>query len=297
MRIAARSSGYRTRQTLTGMTDEQLGRYVQAARTVTARLEVEGRLLVDADDRAAVAAGRQAQDELVSRHYKLAAHIARSWADNADDVDDLTQEGLIGLHRAIELWDPERGVPLGTWASQRIQQRCGRGANRLPSAMIRLPESHWERLRQVRAVERDLLARHGRETTTIEVADELGWTVEDVEDALDNRCCAALDAPIGNDGSPLGDLLPGDADTPADAARRIEVDAARRAVAAMLAVLPEAERIASIIEFGLDGRPQRSRAEAAKEQGITRERHALLVQRAEAMILHPRYLSRMAVAA
>jgi RNA polymerase primary sigma factor len=95
---------------------------------------------------AAQAGDQSARDELVERNLKLVKSISCKFKSDCLDADDLYMEGCIGLIRAIEKWNPNRGTRFSTYATHWIKQAIRRGIEQ-QSRMIRLPAHVWERVR------------------------------------------------------------------------------------------------------------------------------------------------------
>jgi RNA polymerase sigma factor (sigma-70 family) len=95
---------------------------------------------------AAQAGDQSARDELVERNLKLVKSISCKFKSDCLDADDLYMEGCIGLIRAIEKWNPNRGTRFSTCAVYWIKQAIRRGIEQ-QSRMIRLPAHVWERVR------------------------------------------------------------------------------------------------------------------------------------------------------
>lgn len=285
MQQQPRSAGM-ARRMLGRMSDHELGELVQAGRAVQDRLAAEGRLAILDGDVAAIDAARQARDTLVARHHPLVVHLARRWTAAGVELDDLVVAGLIGLTRAIELWDPERGVPLGAWARVRIRQAISRAADEARGTT----EDRRARLRAVRETEAALAAALGRAPTMAEVAAALGWPVERVQAATARPVVVPLDAVGG--GAACDDRLV----APDDPASSVEHGIEGTAVHRMLAVLPPAERQVVVLLHGLDGGEPVTALEAARRLGISPGTALEAARRARARLLHPRYRGRWQVA-
>lgn len=273
------------RRMLARASDVELGELVQAGRAIEGRLAAEGRLPILDEDLAALDAARQARDVLVARHHPLVAHLARQWAGPGVELDDLMQAGLLGLTRAVELWDPERGVPLSAWARVRILQAVGRAADQARGTT----EDARVRLRTVRSTEAALAAGMGRVPTEAEVAAALGWPTAQVAATTARPVGVSLDAPDrGAADGTLADRLAAPDDPAADAEYGIEAGAVRR----MLALLPAGERELLVLLYGLDGGEPVTVDEAARRLGISPGAVQEGARRARARLLHPRYRGR-----
>ncbi|MBF9131387.1 sigma-70 family RNA polymerase sigma factor [Plantactinospora sp. S1510] len=155
--------------------------------------------------------GLRARDELVRSNLRLVISIAQRLVQNAGDMEfeDLLQEGVLGLQRAAEKFDPTLGYKFSTYATWWVRQAIGRGIDRDGFA-IRLPAHVWERLRKVNRYTRSFELRNGRSPVLREVAEGVEMDVADLQALLDiSRPLVRLDAPIGDEtgGGTLGELL------------------------------------------------------------------------------------------
>lgn len=281
--MVTRRTAVMARRMMARMTDRELGDLVAAGRAVQARLEAAGQLAILDEDLSVLDDARQARDTLVARHHRLVVHLARQWAGPSVEVDDLIQAGLIGLTRAVELWDPTRGVPLGAWARVRIRQAISRAADQARGTT----ESGRARTRAVREAAAALADRLGRAPTEVEVAAELGWPVERVH-ATTRPVVASLDAPPPAEGAGiLLDRLAATENTEEEVERGVDAAVVRR----MLDLLPAGER--ELLRHGVEG----GEAAAARRVGISPGAARTAVARARARLMHPRYRARWARAA
>ena len=122
----------------------------------------------------AVAGDAAARALIVERALPLLRRWARPYAGRGVEVDDLVQDGVVGLLRALTRFDPERGVPFGAyarhWVRQAMQQAVAEGMRpyRLPTHVL------WD-LHDLRNARERYLQQHGREGRAVELADTLGW--------------------------------------------------------------------------------------------------------------------------
>ena len=122
----------------------------------------------------AVAGDAHAQAGIVERALPLLRRWARAYAGRGVEVDDLVQDAVVGLLRALTRFDPERGVPFGAyarhWIRQAMQQAVAEGMRpyRLPTHVL------WD-LHDLKDAREQHLQRHGREARAVELADALGW--------------------------------------------------------------------------------------------------------------------------
>jgi RNA polymerase primary sigma factor len=126
---------------------------------------------------------KRAKEELVKCNQRLVIQNAHRFKNMGLPLDDLVQEGNIGLIRAVEKFDPSRGLKLSTYATWWIRQRMQR-AILDQSRVVRLPVHAHERGRLVRRAQSDLTQSLGREALTDEVAEHVGFDKEFVDFAL-----------------------------------------------------------------------------------------------------------------
>jgi RNA polymerase primary sigma factor len=193
---------------LTAEEEVALGRRIQLG---LAARERHGDGDDDEADRQLIEDGQRARDELVRANLRLVISIAQRYAHNAGelDLDDLVQEGTLGLHRAAEKFDPTLGYKFSTYATWWIRQAIGRGIDTIGYS-IRLPVHVWERVRKINGYTRSFESRNGRVPTLREVAEGVEMEAADVQALLDiSRPLVRLDTPIGDDGGggTLGEML------------------------------------------------------------------------------------------
>jgi RNA polymerase sigma-B factor len=138
--------------------------------------------------------GGDPRTRTIEEHLGLVASVARRYAGHGEPLDDLVQAGTIGLIKAVDRFEPERGVALSTVAVPAIEGEI-RHHLRDRAPLVRPPRPLHELDSRVRAAERRLTARLGRPPTPPEVADAVGASEEAVADALAARA-AAVPAPL-----------------------------------------------------------------------------------------------------
>jgi len=231
-------------------------------------------------DQEALRAGDAARAAFVAANQRLVVAVARRYQHRGLPLDDLVQEGSVGLLRAIDLFDPARGYKFSTYAVWWIKQSLRRALlQQVPLAHI--PDNvQMERARLARQAHA-LHAALGHPPSPAELAAATGLPRARV-DAL----VAPLPAPVPldqimGDGetTTLGDLLPDPAVDRPDA--EAEAHALAAAVRTALAGLTPRDRAILVARHGLDGEPPRTLQEIGRSLGLTRQ----AVQQAEARAL------------
>jgi RNA polymerase sigma-B factor len=189
----------------------------------------------------------RARDELVRICEPLVRSLAVRHAQR-DQMDDLVQVGMIGLLKAIERFDPARGVSFSSFAVPTISGELKRHL-RDHTWAVRPPRRVLEGALDCESAIDRLSARHGRPPTVAQIATDLGFSEERVLDGLLARKAAtstSLDRPVGEDAdASLGELLPSWDQALGDADDRLSLGAA-------MATLPARERRIVALRFGRD---------------------------------------------
>lgn len=147
------------------------------------------------------------REELILRYLPLANSLARRYAPGSEPLDDLTQVASMGLVKAIDRFDPERGKPFVAYAGPTILGELRRHF-RDRVWVLRLPRGLGERVMQIENASAALSEELGKSPTVRQIAERIDATVEDVLDGLEAamaRRTGSLDAPRGDD---EGDIRP-----------------------------------------------------------------------------------------
>ena len=213
--------------------------------------------------------GEQARERLVRFNLRLALSIARRYAGRGLPLEDLMQEGTLGLLRAAERYDPDLGYRFSTYATWWIRQAVRRALVE-QGRSVRLPEHLVGLLGRLQRSALQIEQEKGRPATAAELAEALDTTVEKVEAALKASLMpASLDAPVTEDGATLAEVVADEGPTAGEVA---EDRALRSAVREALNTLTDRERLVVELRHGLDGKPPRTLAEVGEALGISRER-------------------------
>lgn len=214
---------------------------------------------------------RRAKERLVLANLRLVASVARRYLGHGMPIEDLMQEGAIGLMRAVDRFNYRRGYRFSTYAIWWIRRSITR-AIADQSRLIRLPVHVTDTLGRINKTRLALRQRLGRAPSRAELAKELGMSEEKLTELLRSSVePLSLEMPVGEEGeNRLADLIPaGDAHNPATEAAHMAV---RDALMEVLAELTPRERDVIILRFGLDGAEPRTLEEVGNALGLTRER-------------------------
>ncbi len=249
----------------------QLDRATRLRRPVRAGISTADCRRALARAEASLAARDRARDEMASRNLRLVVHVARRYRAMGVPLLDLIQEGGIGLLRAIDKFDPDRGFRFSSYAVWWIEQAMIR-AVQSQSRTIKLPSHVWDQQRRYRKCEEHRFNLTGRSPMDEELASDLDITAEQ-----SRLLGASLRAPISIDlptaqgeGEPLSARLPDEEG--ADTIDALDEEKLQTRLQRALKRLSTRERKALELRFGLKDGNERSLRETGELLGCSGER-------------------------
>jgi len=228
---------------------------------------------------------RQARRQMIQANLRLVVSVARGHMDWGVPLPDLIQEGNIGLMQAVRKFDLRRGCKFSTYAIPWIWQAINRAANE-QGRIVHLPGHVVDDLTKLSRARNNLTQKFGRQPKEKELASETGLPLKKVESLLKvmSGVPVSLDAPVGEDGSEIGDFVPDEKAVQPE--EESNASLLREELRKIMESLTPRERRVIELRFGLGGEYGRTLVEVGAELGLSKERIRQIEKEALAKLRH-----------
>lgn len=216
---------------------------------------------------------QKARQRMIESNLRLVVKIARKYYNRGLEFADLIEEGNLGLLRAVDKFDPERGFRFSTYATWWIRQTIERAIMN-QSRTIRLPIHVLRELNACLTTARKLMQEQDREPTVGEIAEAMDKSIDDVKDMMRlNEKVMSLDVQIGSEGSQTKSLVEAIPDrTTVDPEEMLYTERFNEALESCMDELSDKQREILCRRFGMGGFERQTLEEVGEAVGLTRER-------------------------